>query len=604
MHLQQRDELSITAVALAANTDFGRCRLASRVPPALWPIEGEAAISRILKSMTSLSVRKIVICCNGNKNIFQKTLNRTNAMELYFLDENMPFGTAGCIREAIKVSCDKLILAVPSQIVDLPDLSNALARHLESGAILTILSGNGTSKTNVHIYIANREIVEHIPTKGYFDIKENLIPTLVRKNKKVIHEVLPETLYSFRNHNEYLEAMNKSLSDKKTSGEDVSIAENTNISPKAKIFGPAVIMEGSSIDENAIIIGPTTIGKNVNIGKNSVIEQSNIWDDAKIRRNCKISNCVVEYNTKIPAYSNYANKAVTKDLSNQIKLDYISESGIPIGKIAAVLLLGALFVWSYFEQITDLAKIWLGNDDYSAGILVPLLAGMTIWFKRDTILPETQKNILPGFALLIVSQAIRFFGLYFMYSSLERLSIVVCLWAVIIILLGWKVFYKYSPAFLFLILMLPPPHIIHNSIMLPLQRIATTGAAYSLELFGYAVSREGNILYINSTAIEVTQACNGLRMITAFVIIDVFLALNIKQNLFQKSMLLISSLPIAVACNIARLTLTGVAFTVSWGQRWATMIHEVSGYAMVPLAIAFVLLEMKFMNNLITNTKK
>jgi exosortase/archaeosortase family protein len=69
-------------------------------------------------------------------------------------------------------------------------------------------------------------------------------------------------------------------------------------------------------------------------------------------------------------------------------------------------------------------------------------------------------------------------------------------------------------------------------------------------------------------------------------------------------MLLISSLPIAVACNIARLTLTGVAFTVSWGQRWATMIHEVSGYAMVPLAIAFVLLEMKFMNNLITNTKK
>ncbi|OHB60646.1 MAG: hypothetical protein A2Y12_02910 [Planctomycetes bacterium GWF2_42_9] len=603
MNLQQRDELSITAVALAANTDFGRCRLASRVPPALWPIEGDAAISRILKNVKNLSVRKTVICCNGNKRIFENKLNRTNAMELYFLDENMPFGTAGCIREAIKISCDKLILAVPSQIVDLPDLSKSLKRHLESGAILTILSGNKNSKTNVHIYIANREITEHIPANGYFDIKENLIPALVRKNKKVVYETLPAKLYSFRNHNQYLEAMNKSLSNKNVGDEDVLIAENTNIAHNAKIFGPAVIMEGSSIEENAIIIGPTTIGKNVNIGKNSIIEQSAIWDGTTIRKNCKISNCVVEYDTKIPPYSNYANKAVTKDLSNQIKLDYISESGIAVGKIAAVILLAALFVWSYFPQITDLAKIWLGNDDYSAGILVPLLAGMTIWFKKD-FLAGTHKNILPGFVLLIVSQAIRFFGLYFMYSSLERLSIVVCLWAVIIILLGWKTFYRYLPAFLFLILMLPPPNIIHNSIMLPLQRIATSGAAYSLELFGYAVSREGNILYINSTAIEVSQACNGLRMITAFVIIDVFLALNIKQNLFQKSMLLISSLPIAVACNIARLTLTGVAFTVSWGQKWASMIHEVSGYAMVPIAIAFVLIEMKFLNNLIANNKK
>jgi exosortase len=600
MNIQQENE-TITAVALAANTDFGRCRLASRIPPALWPIEGENAISRLIKKLANLPVRKTVICCNGNKSIFQKTIAGSDSMELLFLDEKMPFGTAGCIREAIQLSSDNIILAIPSQILEAPDLSEAIARHKESGAILTIISGNNENeKSNVHIYIANREAAEYIPAKGYFDIKENLIPALVRNNKKIIAETLPLHLYSFRNHCQYLETICKYLSERK---QDIIISDNVNISSSAKIFGPAIIMSNTIIEDDAIIMGPAMVGRNVKIGKGSLVEQSILWDGTNIKKECCITNCVTEYNTTIPSYSNISNKAITRNMYNIPGLNYITSHGIRIDKIAALLILTAIFAWSYFPEIKELLNTWISNDDYSAGILVPFLAAATIWFRKEKTSNTTTKSIIMGLLIFTVSQITRFFGLYFMYSSAERISILFTLWSMIIILFGLRFFYKNLAAFLFLLLMFPPPHVIHNSIMLPLQRIATSGAAFCIGLFGYAVHREGNILYINNTAVAVSEACNGLRMITAFLIIAVFMSLIIKRNKFEKLSLLLSSLPIALSCNIARLTLTALAFTLVWGQKWAGLIHDFSGYAMVPMAIALVLLEIRVMNIVTTKSK-
>lgn len=616
MNCQQKDNVSMSAVILAANTDFGRCNLASRIPPALWPILDEPAINRMFKKLSDMSVKRAIICCNGNKPIFQQAIKNTDSMELNFLDEQMPFGTAGCIREALQLNCDDILLVVPSQIVNLPDLTDAIKRHLNNQSALTILSGtNPNSKSTAQIYIANRDIAECIPAKGYFDIKENLIPVLVRKGRKIIAETLPVHLHTFRNHSQYLEALSNYLIEDKHYSTDVFIAGDANVNAGAKIFGPVIIMNNSSISENAVIVGPAVIGKNVSIDKNSVIEQSVLWDGSNVGMDCFITHCVVDYDAAIPSYSNAENKAVLRT-DNIIKTSIISAiekiqlpseavlgTTLPLGKIAAVVILAAAFIWSYFPEIKELLGVWNRNDDYSAGLLVPFLAAAAIWTRKEKFTHISGMSFLYGILLFLIAQMIRLFGLYFMYASAERLSMVVSIWSVIIMLFGWRLFYKNLSPFLFLLLMLPPPHIIHNSIMLPLQKIATSGAEFCLEMLGYAVNREGNILFINNTAVAVSEACSGLRMITAFLIIVVFISLIIRKNRWEKFSLLLSSLPIAFACNIARLTLTAIAFTVVWGQRWAEMIHEFSGYAMVPLAIAIVMLELRVMNVLITKSE-
>jgi exosortase/archaeosortase family protein len=87
----------------------------------------------------------------------------------------------------------------------------------------------------------------------------------------------------------------------------------------------------------------------------------------------------------------------------------------------------------------------------------------------------------------------------------------------------------------------------------------------------------------------VAEACNGLRMITAFFVISGLIVLLVKRPCWEKMVVLISSLPIAMLCNTTRLVITAIAFTFVKGEYWEKIFHDFGGYAMVPLALAAVI---------------
>ena len=66
--------------------------------------------------------------------------------------------------------------------------------------------------------------------------------------------------------------------------------------------------------------------------------------------------------------------------------------------------------------------------------------------------------------------------------------------------------------------------------------------------------------------------------------------------MWEKVVVLMSSLPVALFCNTVRLTLTAVAFTMLSGEKWEKIFHDFGGYAMVPLALAAVILELKLLS--------
>jgi exosortase len=196
------------------------------------------------------------------------------------------------------------------------------------------------------------------------------------------------------------------------------------------------------------------------------------------------------------------------------------------------------------------------------------------------------------------AQAVRLFGLFFMYSSAERASIVLSIAAIVLLLFGWRLFWKVSPILLFLCLMLPWPNLIQYYVGLHLQRWATSSAVFCLEMVGYEVIQEGNIIHIGDTSVEVAYACNGLRMITAFFVISGLVVLLVHRAWWEKLIVLVSSLPIALLCNTVRLTVTAIALTRLSGQFWDDMFHDFGGYAMMPLALAVVVGELWLLTKL------
>jgi len=267
--------------------------------------------------------------------------------------------------------------------------------------------------------------------------------------------------------------------------------------------------------------------------------------------------------------------------------------------ISVMLMLLSVTVWSYWPTIAELAKEWQSNDDYSAGQLVPLVALFFVWRERKTLRSCMLKPCWWGVGLIILAQMARTFGLLFMYESAERYSLVLTIAGMVLMVAGWQAFRNVSWILLFLFLMVPFPGRIHNIISGPLQRMATTGSVFLLEAFGVRVSQHGNVMMLNQdTPLAVAEACSGLRMLTAFIIVAAFIAYMIKRSRRKKAALLFSSIPAGVICNILRIVVTAVLMLHVSTEVADKFFHDFAGLVMMPAAVLLMFGEIWLMDKL------
>lgn len=278
-----------------------------------------------------------------------------------------------------------------------------------------------------------------------------------------------------------------------------------------------------------------------------------------------------------------------------------SRVSLPVIISMGLLVMGTT-AWAYWSTITDLFREWKGNDDYSAGMLVPLIALFLVWHRRKELRGAQGVPYWPAVGLLMIAQATRAYGLLFMYESAQRYSLVLSISALTLMVAGTHVFRKVFWIMMFLFLMVPLPGKIHNLISGPLQNFATSGSVFLLETFGAGVRREGNIVTLNSQmTMAVEEACSGLRMLMAFIIVAAFVAFMVKRSRLQKTVLLLSSVPVAIMCNIFRLCVTAILFKHTNSEIAEKFFHDFAGLAMMPAAVVIMFGELWIMNLLTEN---
>ena len=262
----------------------------------------------------------------------------------------------------------------------------------------------------------------------------------------------------------------------------------------------------------------------------------------------------------------------------------------------------AIMAWSYWPVMVGLFNSWQNNEDYSAGQLVPLIALFLLWRERKAL---RNCSLVPcwsgGLILLLLAETVRTYGLMSRaHPSIEQYAIVLIIPALVLMVAGWRVFKAVKWILLFLLLMVPLPATIHTQISGPLQTMATTGSAFLLEAFGVHVSRQGNVLMLNdSIPIAVAEACSGLRMMTAFVIVAAFMAYMVKRSRLKKTILLFSSIPVAVMCNIVRLCVTAVLFMIASTETAEKFFHDFAGLVMMPVAVLLMFSELWLLDKII-----
>ncbi|MDD5327549.1 MAG: exosortase [Phycisphaerae bacterium] len=641
-----RSKQIIKAIILAGGRDVRHSSAVMRLPAALWPVAGKSVLARLLTRLANQGIAEAVIYSNGDGPLLARSIIAEDCPRLKFVDEPLPLGSAGCIRDAANGETNTLFMVFNASMISPPDIDVLIGAHLNGKSDLTMMFNPAGKNSNpmgeaAEIYICDASILENIPKEGYFDIKEGLIPEMLLAGKTIRAAVLPHRAGNFRDRQEYLCAIGDYLENGHQIKEELQILKKddsriiwagaeTKIDADARIYGPVVIMDGVSVSNGVVILGPTILGRNVNIDKDSVVINSVLWDDAKVGANCEIQRCLVDYHGQVQSDSvvqgkfiarkseKVADSSISRILASMkskaeklqssvlLQFDKLNEKlpQLPHLRNKSIVpwLAGSLvlivFLWSYWPCLVDLWTIWQRSDEYSSGLLVPLLAIYILWSRRHKIAEANIKPSVWGLFAFIAAQGVRFFGLFFMYGSAERLSIVLSIAALVLLLFGWQFLRKVSTILLFLCLMLPWPTRIQAAAALPLQRWATSSAVFCLETVGYEIIQEGNVIHIGQATVAVAEACNGLRMITAFFVISGLVVLLVNRTWWEKLVILASSLPVALLCNTLRLVATAIAFTMLHGERWEKVFHDFGGYAMMPMALAIVVVELWLLTKL------
>jgi len=280
---------------------------------------------------------------------------------------------------------------------------------------------------------------------------------------------------------------------------------------------------------------------------------------------------------------------------------------IKIAVIAA--LLGFLFR----NEIGSIVRGWLTDSSWSHGFLIPLFSLYFINQHRKEVLNlQTKPNYL-GLVFLLCSILFYFFNIVSPsgYAYFRSISMIAALGAVVLFLGGWRlVKYTWLPI-LFLVFAVPLPRRYYVGLTMPMRQWAATVASALLNMVsGLEATASGVVIDVVykgqrlDPPLNVAEACSGMRLLTAFLALGVAMAYLHYRPIWQRIILLVSTIPIAIFCNIVRVTFTGFIYVLIHPKYTQGVYHDMLGLAMLPLAFGLYSFLAWFMSSLFVDETK
>ena len=249
-------------------------------------------------------------------------------------------------------------------------------------------------------------------------------------------------------------------------------------------------------------------------------------------------------------------------------------SPIPLWQLG---ILALVSVWLYWHTLLHLVGQWWSDPNFSHGFFVPLFSAFVIWQERHRLASITPQPSWGGLIVLLAGLMELIVGRLGAELFLDRSSLLLVLAGVVVLFLGWNLFRAVLFPWAFLLLMIPIPQIVFNQITFPLQLLASKVAAAVLPLLGVPILREGNVINLPSMALEVAEACSGIRSLMSLVTLAIMYGYLMERRIWVRWLLALASVPIAVAANSIRIIGTGLLvqywdadkaegyFHASWG---------------------------------------
>ncbi len=278
-----------------------------------------------------------------------------------------------------------------------------------------------------------------------------------------------------------------------------------------------------------------------------------------------------------------------------------TERPLSLSRLSISILAGfsVLLLWSYWTTLAEMASRWWNDPQYSHGFLVPLFAGYLLWMRRRKLKKEWRPNAL-GLVILAGSVGLRLVGTRYHLSYFDPISLLPALVGVLVLAGGRAAFSWTWPAVAYLAFMVPLPHTVSLALSGPMQSLATNASTFLLQVLGRPALAEGNVILLNDIELGIVEACSGLRMLVTFFALSTAVAVVSTKPLWEKMLLALSAVPIALLTNVLRIVATGLVFEAIGNNAGGRMFHDYAGLTMPVVGFAFLALEMAVLAKLLT----
>ena len=269
--------------------------------------------------------------------------------------------------------------------------------------------------------------------------------------------------------------------------------------------------------------------------------------------------------------------------------------------------------FSRFRIITGLFMLLSGVGIWAAGTYV-LQSSSLGYFSPFAIAGGVLLALL-GLLILLLDWGIGslLFGLLvFIYGIhpgkndwTSDMGIPITLFGVVLTLFGWRVMrIAWFPIF-FLVCAIPWPPLVYSRVASPLQELAATIAVNVMTICGIESMQAGtkiimsrglgaNGMPLPDRVLNVAEACAGMRSLMTFISVGAAMAFLSSRSLWQKLVISLSAIPIAIFCNVMRVS--GQGLLDRWaGEEWSEgFAHAFVGLVMLIPAF-FLLLGVQWM---------
>lgn len=250
--------------------------------------------------------------------------------------------------------------------------------------------------------------------------------------------------------------------------------------------------------------------------------------------------------------------------------------------------MGVLAVAATWEAWQDIYEKAVRETEYSHIFLVPVVALWMVFARRLRIRHCKPIGTLPSVLIAAFGWAVHLYGYYRGYQTLWHAGAVILLIGAVLSVLGKHALFRFFPAIAVLIFLVPVPPYYRLKIAQPLQSWTAEVSHTILELLGAKVERAGDNLFVNDRPVQIIEACNGMRMVFALILVSYAFSFGLPLRNSVRFIVLLASPITALLCNVIRVVPNAWAYGYVSNQAGA-LLHEYLGWLMLPVSFLLLL---------------